>query len=130
MLCEKLFASEKLHPSNKVFWIESFKLIKRIIHHVDYKGVREILKACRERAHNFSMSLAIADLNQFAILEELVEYIFDRDKCLLPAYFIANEVLKSGSYHWVSEFEQYCIKITFIYNNYSNPTFISTLHRN
>lgn len=103
MLCEKLFASEKLSPSNKVFWIESFKLIKRIIHHVDYKGVREILKACRERAQNFKPILTKEKYMQFAILEDLIEYIFDREKCLLPAYFIANEVLKPGPSHWVSQ---------------------------
>lgn len=103
MLCEKLFATEKLNPSNYDFWMESLKLIKRIIHHVDYKGVREILKSCRERANSFQDCIPIQELTQFAMLQEVIEHIFNQDNCLLPAYFIANELLKPGPYHWVTD---------------------------
>lgn len=33
-------------------------------------------------------------------VESVIEYIFDRNACLLPAYFIANEIQKSGPLHW------------------------------
>ncbi|CAH2248235.1 jg6980 [Pararge aegeria aegeria] len=50
MLCDCILTSEKLIYKNSDFWIECFCLIRRIIGGVDYKGVREIMKGCREKA--------------------------------------------------------------------------------
>lgn len=44
-------------------------------------------------------------LPQFKALENVIEYIFDRNACLLPSYFIVNEILKDYPDqkwpHWV-----------------------------
>lgn len=100
-LCDKLLLSEKLHPRQETFWIETFELIKRIIHLVDYKGVREVLKMCRDKTHLFELEIGLAQLRQFSAIEMLIQHIFDRKNCLLPAYFLANEILKPTPYHWV-----------------------------
>lgn len=44
---------------------------------------------------------------QLLALEAVMEYIFDRNACLLPAYFIVNEIQKAYPEnknwpHWVS----------------------------
>lgn len=45
-VCTSIIASKILIHSNGQFWIECFKLIRRIIDQVEYKGVREIMKVC------------------------------------------------------------------------------------
>lgn len=44
VVCEQLLTSEKMDFKHELFFVESFKLIKRLIGGVDYKGVREIMK--------------------------------------------------------------------------------------
>lgn len=44
VVCEQILTSEKLDFKNELFFTECFKLIKRLIGGVDYKGVREIMK--------------------------------------------------------------------------------------
>lgn len=44
---------------------------------------------------------------QLKALENVIEYIFDRNACLLPGYFIVNEIQKAypdnkNWPHWVS----------------------------
>ncbi|TMW42758.1 hypothetical protein DOY81_012163 [Sarcophaga bullata] len=57
------------------FWIECFRLIKRVIDHVDYKGVREIMKACRDKAQRFPLNVNVTYLPQlnFIIMTDVVE---------------------------------------------------------
>ncbi|XP_075165990.1 mediator complex subunit 23 [Haematobia irritans] len=100
LLCDKILLCEKLVYENKLFWIESFHLIKKVIDHVDYKGVREIMKSCRDKAQTFPLNVNVTYLPQLLALEETISYIFDRENCLLPAYFIANEFMKPFPYHW------------------------------
>lgn len=45
LVCESILGCEKLVYELQDFWVECFGLIKRIIGGVDYKGVREIMKA-------------------------------------------------------------------------------------
>ena len=44
LVCEALITCEKLQHYNRTFWMETFKLLRRIIDLVEYKGVREIMK--------------------------------------------------------------------------------------
>lgn len=44
LLCDSILNCEKMHYQNKLFWNESFLIIRNIIGGVDYKGVREIMK--------------------------------------------------------------------------------------
>lgn len=100
MLCDKVLSCEKLDYERKTFWIQSFRLIKKVISHVDYKGVREIMKACREKAQWFPLNVNVTYLPQLLAVEEIIRFIFDRNNCLLPAYFIANEIMRPFPYHW------------------------------
>ncbi|XP_059618578.1 mediator of RNA polymerase II transcription subunit 23 [Phlebotomus argentipes] len=108
LLCEQILGCEKLVFQNQNFWIESLNLLKASIASrrgsggVDYKGVREIMRGCREKAQTFPKALNSSTLPQMLVLESIIEYIFDRNACLLPAYFIANEIQKTEcpETHW------------------------------
>uniref|UniRef100_A0A1I8MQB3 Mediator of RNA polymerase II transcription subunit 23 n=1 Tax=Musca domestica TaxID=7370 RepID=A0A1I8MQB3_MUSDO len=100
LLCEKILLCDKLNYENKLFWIESFQLIKKVIHHVDYKNVREIMKITRDKAETFPFNVNVTYIPQLLALEDTIRYIFDRNSCLLPAYFIANEFMKPSLHHW------------------------------
>ncbi|GAB0092218.1 Mediator of RNA polymerase II transcription subunit 23 [Sergentomyia squamirostris] len=108
LLCEQILSCEKLMYQNQNFWIESLNLLKSSIATkrgtggVDYKGVREIMRGCREKAQTFPKSLNSSNLPQMLVLESIIHYIFDRNACLLPAYFIANEIQKIDcpETHW------------------------------
>lgn len=131
VLCDKILSCDKLAFQNKSFWIECFKLIKKIITNVDYKGVREIMKACRDKASTFPTNINVSFLPQLLILEDLIQFIFDRNNCLLPAYFIANELIKSPQpSHWkinklmtdfVEEFRNIAQMVTIINHNHMYP---------
>lgn len=95
MVCECILACEKLVYKQGDFWIECFNLIRRIIGGVDYKGVREIMKGCREKAQTIPTRLNASVIPQLKALENVIEYIFDRNACLLPGYFIVNEIQKA-----------------------------------
>ncbi|XP_037947513.1 mediator of RNA polymerase II transcription subunit 23-like [Teleopsis dalmanni] len=100
LLCDKILLCDKLVYENKDFWIECFRLIKKVITQVDYKGVREVMKVCRDKAQSFPLNINVIYMPQLSALEEIIRLIFDRNKCLLPAYFIANEIMKPFPYHW------------------------------
>ncbi|CAH0390346.1 unnamed protein product [Bemisia tabaci] len=94
MVCECILMSEKLVYTNDDYWIRCFQLIRKIIGGVDYKGVREIMRGCCEKAQTFPENLTAAVLPQLKALTNVLEHIFDRNACLLPGYFINNEVQK------------------------------------
>ncbi|XP_050073432.1 mediator of RNA polymerase II transcription subunit 23 [Anopheles maculipalpis] len=102
LLCDQLMCSEKLVYKNPCFWIEAFRLIRKVIGGVDYKGVREIMKCCKEKALSFPANVSVNILPQLLELIELIEHIFNRNACLLPAYFIINEIKKTDyqNMHW------------------------------
>lgn len=100
IVCEQILLCDKLTYSNPAFWLGCFQLIRRIISGVDYKGVREIMKGCRDKMQSFPVNLSTGILPQIQSVEKLLEHIFDRNACLLPAYFIANEIQKAAPFHW------------------------------
>jgi len=68
----------------------------------DFIQLCTIFKGCRDKAHGFPYTLNSSSLPQMLALEEVLQYIFDRNACLLPAYFIANEIqkLECPEPHW------------------------------
>ncbi|KAK3924714.1 Mediator of RNA polymerase II transcription subunit 23 [Frankliniella fusca] len=102
MVCECILMSEKLTYKNSVFWIECFNLIKKIIGGVYYKGVRDIMKICREKVQTLPVRLTASVMPQMKAVESVLEHLFDRSACLLPAYLLINEVMKDGKIcpHW------------------------------
>ena len=106
--------------NNAEHWVQSFKLVRKIVGGVDYKGVREIMKNCIEKAsllpqgssdkwkifsikryfYSDSDPWQISGIScgvtaQCESLRSVLGYIFDRNAALLPGYFIVNEILKS-----------------------------------
>lgn len=106
VVCEQILSCEKLDYKNELFFIECFKLIRRLIGGVDYKGVREIMKGCREKANSFPSEFPTSILPQLMSVVDVLKYIFDRNASLLPAYFIITELQKqeNAEVHWVSDF--------------------------
>lgn len=104
VVCEQILSCEKLDIKNELFFVESFKMIKKLIGGVDYKGVREIMKGCREKANSFPVTMPTSILPQLLSVCDVLKYIFDRNACLLPAYFIITELQKQENkeVHWVS----------------------------
>ncbi|XP_058065826.1 mediator of RNA polymerase II transcription subunit 23-like [Anopheles bellator] len=102
LLCDQIMGSEKLTYKNQCFWIEAFQLVRKVIGGIDYKGVREIMKCCKEKALSFPVNVSVNILPQLHELIELIEHIFNRSACLLPAYFIINEIKKTDyqNMHW------------------------------
>lgn len=64
------------------------------------------MQGCCEKAQTLPPQLNGSAMPQMKALELVLEYIFDRNACLLPGYFIANEVQKAYPEgknwpHWV-----------------------------
>ncbi|KAK7068462.1 hypothetical protein SK128_000491 [Halocaridina rubra] len=115
VICICLLTNEHLIPENDIFWVTAFELIKKIISGVDYKGVREIMKLCLDRARQLPMNLRRSHLHLEEALYDVMQLIFDRNASLLPGYFIVNELLKlypeyKNWPHWVS-YHQFSIRI-------------------
>ncbi|XP_051162012.1 mediator of RNA polymerase II transcription subunit 23 [Leptopilina boulardi] len=99
LVCECILNCDKLIYQAEDFWVKCFSLIRNIIGGVDYKGVREILKGCRDKAQTIPTRLPTTVQPQLKALENVIEYIFDRNACLLPAVFIINEIRKTSPDH-------------------------------
>ncbi|XP_037789098.1 mediator of RNA polymerase II transcription subunit 23-like isoform X2 [Penaeus monodon] len=94
VVCICLLADENLKTDHDIFWLMAFGLIKKIISGVDYKGVREIMKMCLDRARQLPTNLRRSQLHLVEALLGVMSLIFDRNASLLPGYFIVNELLK------------------------------------
>ncbi|CAH4038427.1 mediator of RNA polymerase II transcription subunit 23 isoform X1 [Pieris brassicae] len=102
MLCDSVLSCERLKYQNAEFWIECFNLMRRIIGGVDYKGVRDVMKGCRDKALTLPVKLSSSTMPQMKAVHNILEYIFDRNASLLPAYFIVTEIQKDypDNRHW------------------------------
>ena len=93
-VCDAVLKSEYLTYENCALWNASFHLVRQIVGGVDYKGVREIMKLCIEKAHSLPVNIDKSMCAQLNALKNVLEYIFNRNASLLPGYFIVNEILK------------------------------------
>ena len=94
-VCDTILNSDKLVVTNTDHWVASFNLVRNIVGGVNYKGVREIMKNCIEKASLLPPGINSGLTAQSESLRRVLEYIFDRNAALLPGYFIVNEILKS-----------------------------------
>ncbi|CAG9857627.1 unnamed protein product [Phyllotreta striolata] len=101
-VCELICTSELLQCNNANFWVECFKVVLKIIDLVEYKGVREIMKACCEKAKTLPWRLNSGLQPQAQALMDVAQKIMDRDACLLPGYLLVNELQKAypDCPHW------------------------------
>ncbi|XP_046688096.1 mediator of RNA polymerase II transcription subunit 23-like [Homalodisca vitripennis] len=94
--CVRVCCAMRSYNTKKlIFGLKVFISLGKIIGGVDYKGVREIMKGCCEKAQTLPSQLNGSAMPQMKALEVVLEYIFDRNACLLPGYFIANEIQKA-----------------------------------
>ncbi|KAM9339500.1 mediator of RNA polymerase II transcription subunit 23 isoform 4-T4 [Symphorus nematophorus] len=105
MVCVALISSDSLEWERTQLWALTFKLIRKIIGGVDYKGVRDLLKAVLDKIQTIPTTVSSAIVQQLLAAREVVEYILDRNACLLPAYFSITEIRKlypEGQLsHWI-----------------------------
>ncbi|XP_076872671.1 mediator of RNA polymerase II transcription subunit 23 isoform X1 [Brachyhypopomus gauderio] len=94
MVCQALIGSEALEWERTQLWALTFRLIRKIIGGVDYKGVRDLLKAVLDKVQTIPTLVSSAIVQHLLPAREVVEYILDRNACLLPAYFAVNEIRK------------------------------------
>ncbi|CAL8313929.1 unnamed protein product [Lota lota] len=94
MVCVALISSDSLEWERSQLWALTFKLIRKIIGGVDYKGVRDLLKAVLDKIQTIPTTVSSAVVQQLLVAREVVEYILDRNACLLPAYFAITEIRK------------------------------------
>ncbi|KAG8123844.1 putative Mediator of RNA polymerase II transcription subunit 23-like protein [Naja naja] len=94
MVCESLLNSDNLEWERTQLWSLTFKLVQKIIGGVDYKGVRDLLKAILEKILTIPNTVSSAVVQQLLAAREVVAYILERNACLLPAYFAVTEIRK------------------------------------
>uniref|UniRef100_A0A8C3AUN5 Mediator of RNA polymerase II transcription subunit 23 n=1 Tax=Cyclopterus lumpus TaxID=8103 RepID=A0A8C3AUN5_CYCLU len=94
MVCVALISSDSLEWERTQLWALTFKLIRKIIGGMDYKGVRDLLKAVLDKIQTIPTTVSSAIVQQLLAAREVVEYILDRNACLLPAYFAIAEIRK------------------------------------
>ncbi|XP_065256408.1 mediator of RNA polymerase II transcription subunit 23 isoform X6 [Emys orbicularis] len=94
MVCESLINSDTLEWERTQLWALTFKLVRKIIGGVDYKGVRDLLKVILEKILTIPNTVSSAVVQQLLAAREVVAYILERNACLLPAYFAVTEIRK------------------------------------
>uniref|UniRef100_A0A3B3ZYC9 Mediator of RNA polymerase II transcription subunit 23 n=1 Tax=Periophthalmus magnuspinnatus TaxID=409849 RepID=A0A3B3ZYC9_9GOBI len=94
MVCVALISSDTLEWERTQLWALTFKLIRKIIGGVDYKGVRDLLKAVLDKIQTIPTTVSSAIVQQLLAAREVIVYILDRNACLLPAYFAITEIRK------------------------------------
>ncbi|XP_065744601.1 mediator of RNA polymerase II transcription subunit 23 isoform X7 [Phocoena phocoena] len=94
MVCESLINSDTLEWERTQLWALTFKLVRKIIGGVDYKGVRDLLKVILEKTLTIPNTVSSAVVQQLLAAREVIAYILERNACLLPAYFAVTEIRK------------------------------------
>ncbi|KAH0515073.1 Mediator of RNA polymerase II transcription subunit 23 [Microtus ochrogaster] len=94
MVCESLINSDNLEWERTQLWALTFKLVRKIIGGVDYKGVRDLLKVILEKILTIPNTVSSAVVQQLLAAREVIAYILERNACLLPAYFAVTEIRK------------------------------------
>lgn len=95
LVCETLIKHENLIYANSQFWIAGFKLLFKLIDLVEYKGLREIMKGCCEKAKTLPPDLNMGVLPPVKVLLDVCERIMDRNASLVPGYLLVNELQKA-----------------------------------
>ncbi|KAK0059322.1 mediator of RNA polymerase II transcription subunit 23-like isoform X2 [Biomphalaria pfeifferi] len=93
-VCDALLTCDKLTVNEELHWVATFKLARKIIGGVDYKGVRDLLKIVLEKCQLLNNAHNIACLPLIKVVITLVKYIINRNSCLMPAYLAIYEISK------------------------------------
>lgn len=93
-VCEAILNQDRLHYEVPHMWTKTFQLLKKIIGGVEYKGCRDLLRSIMERIQMIPEVGNISLTPQIDVVVSVVNYILDRNVCLLPAYLAVNEITK------------------------------------
>ncbi|KAJ8305857.1 hypothetical protein KUTeg_016402 [Tegillarca granosa] len=93
-VCEALLNNDQIHYSKQHMWVTTFKLIRKIIGGVDYKGCRDLLRVILDKCQMIPAIGNVSIMPQIECVINLITYILDRNACLLPAYLAVNEITK------------------------------------
>ncbi|XP_012943009.1 mediator of RNA polymerase II transcription subunit 23 [Aplysia californica] len=91
-VCDALLSCDKLTFEEELHWVATFKLVRKIIGGVDYKGVRNLLKVVLEKCQLLNIVSNVSCLPLIKVVISLVKYIIDRNSCLMPAYLAIYEI--------------------------------------
>ncbi|KXJ29451.1 Mediator of RNA polymerase II transcription subunit 23 [Exaiptasia diaphana] len=92
LICEAALKSEHLKFENEVTWCKTFQLIYRIVGGTDYKGCRGVLSLLFVKFSSIPNVPDPAYSSRIHDALKVLQYIFDRKACLLPAYFVISEI--------------------------------------
>ncbi|EDV23067.1 uncharacterized protein TRIADDRAFT_28077, partial [Trichoplax adhaerens] len=92
VVCETLLSTPLLRCNNDGYWKNTFQLIREVIRGVDYKCCRDLLKIILAKICQVESIENRTQLHLFHYAVRVLEYILDRDTCILPAYLSVNEV--------------------------------------
>lgn len=95
LVCDALLKTPHLSFQRELMWCKTFQLLLKVIGGVDYKSCRDILSLVFQIFHTIPTTpdAALSDRTQACV--KVVRYILDRNACLLPAYFVINEIYKN-----------------------------------
>lgn len=97
ILCHCIVVSHDFDLHNEVFWVNGLQSIQRNVKLINYKSIRDTLGFLLSKTAQISMKpRANSTSRQINALYKVLEYMFDRDTSLLPAYLILDEVMKKA----------------------------------
>lgn len=90
--------------NNEVYWVNGFDFVRKIIHLVDYKGVRDFFTRLLSKIPLIPVQSKKSIYNQVDAFYKLLDYILDRNAALLPSYLLLDEIQKKApaldARHW------------------------------
>ncbi|KAK6167600.1 hypothetical protein SNE40_021588 [Patella caerulea] len=104
---DHLLAYEGLTFKDQLHWRATFNTLRNIVGGVHYKEARDLLKIVLEKCQEKEGCNTSAGDHATALIQideslKVIEYILDRNACLLPGYFAVNEITKvcGGTTAW------------------------------
>ncbi|XP_058942997.2 mediator of RNA polymerase II transcription subunit 23 [Pocillopora verrucosa] len=94
-MCEAILKTPHLSFQKELMWCKTFQLLLKIVGGVDYKSCRDILSLVFHLFRTIPNTADPAFTDRIQACVKVVRYILDRNTCLLPAYFVINEIYKN-----------------------------------
>ncbi|KAJ3607191.1 hypothetical protein NHX12_026704 [Muraenolepis orangiensis] len=76
MVCVALISSDSLEWERSQLWALTFKLIRKVVGGVDYKGVRDLLKSVLDKIQTIPTTVSSAVVQQLLAAREVVEKLY------------------------------------------------------
>lgn len=101
-----MILGDNLILENEIFWVNGLSFIRRTIHLIKYKEVRDVLAILLSKISLIPVKSSKPIRPQIFSYYQLIELILDRDASLLPAYLVLDEIQNkfftpNPNGHWV-----------------------------